>query len=210
MNIVFWGETRQCGTTANLIATVGALSAICPQRTSGIGRKSDFNAKKPEFHFYDGGSGITERKRRMLWHADLVAVNLSEDAACLERYVCTDSHLARRTMIFLGSYCGDAEANRAYLEWVYRIPREQVIVIPYNNEFHHAMLNKSGRMFVERELLAPANQKNERFVEAFGEAARFILRTEKQIAVEKEKKAYLIKEAQTTVQRKRRKELWNR
>lgn len=210
MNIVFWGETRQCGTTANLIATVGALSATCPQRTFGIGKDANTAAKKYEFHFYDGGSGLTERKRRMLWHADLVVVNLREDAACLERYVCTEWHLARRTLIFLGSYCGDAEANRAYLERVYRIPREQVIVIPYNNEFHHAMLNKSGRMFVERESLAPANQKNERFVGAFEEAAQFILRTEKQIAAEKERKAHLIREAQTTVQRKRRKELWNR
>lgn len=205
MNIVYWGETRQCGTTANLIATVGALSAMCPQRTARIGRGAGAATEKCEFHFYDGGSGLTERKRRMLWHADLVVVNLRADEESLERYVCTDWHLARRTVLLLGSYCGDAEANRAYLERVYRIPREQVIVIPYNNEFHHAMLNKSGRTFVEHEALAPANQKNERFIGAFGEAVQFILRTEKQIAAEKERKAYLIKEAQTTVQRKRRK-----
>lgn len=210
MNIVFWGETRQCGTTANLIATVGVMSAICPQKTTCIGKEANTTEGKPEFHFYDGGTGLTERKRRMLWNADLVVVNLREDTACLERYVCADWHLARRTLVLLGSYCGDAEANRAYLERVYRIPREQVIVIPYNNEFHHAMLNKSGRTFVERESLAPANQKNERFVGAFGEAVEFILRTQRQIAAEKERKAYLIREAQTTVQRKRRKKLWNR
>lgn len=210
MNIVFWGEARQCGTTANLIATVGALSAICPYRTSGIGRGAETVMDKYEFHFYDGGSALTERKRRMLRRADLVVVNLREETSCLERYVCMDWHLARRTLILLGSYCGDVKVSKAYLERVYRIPQEQVIVIPYNNEFHHAMLKNRGRTFVEHEAVAPANQKNERFVEAFKETVHFILRTERQIAAEKERKAYLVKEVQTTVRRQRRKELWNR
>lgn len=194
MNIVFWGEARQCGTTANLIATAAVLSELCPQKKVLIRSRRKAVREKADYCLFDCGTGITERNRRLLWKADVAVLNLRQDQMSAERFLGSHLHLARCAVVLLGSYFGEAETGRAYLERIYRIPTEQAGAVPYNSAFHQAMLCGRGSAFITHEYREPASRKNEQFIEEIERIARFILKTE----AESEKKSgkepeYLIK-----------------
>lgn len=206
MNIVFWGEARQSGTTANLIATAGVLSELCPQKKVVIRRRMERVREKADYVFFDCGTGLTERNRRMLWRADAVVMNLRQDEMNADHFLGSHLHLAKQPFVLLGSYFGEVEAGRKYLERIHRISSEQTGAIPYNSAFHQAMLCGRGSAFVKREYREPANACNEQFIEETERIARYILRAEAESARKRVlRAAYQVKEQPSTFHKTRRK-----
>lgn len=206
MNIVFWGEARQSGTTANLTATAAVLSELCPQKKIVIRRRMKTVRDEAGYIFFDCGTGLTEHSRQLLWQADAVVMNVRQDQVSDGRFLGSHLHLARDPYVLLGSCFGDAEAGRTYLERVHRILPEQAGAISYNSEFHQAMLCGKGITYVRHEYRSPANAKNEQFIGEVERIARFILRKEAQLSrLRGREPEYLIKEQPSTFHKARRK-----
>lgn len=206
MNIVFWGEKRQSGTTANLIATAAVLSELCPQKKVVIRRRMEKVREEADYVFFDCGTGLTARNKRMLWRADAVVMNLRQDQMSAEQFLGNYLHLARQPFVLLGSYFGEVEAGKGYLQRIHRISPEQTGTIPYNSAFHQAMLVGRGSAFIKREYREPVNSLNEQFIEETERIARYILRTEAESDRKRAlRQTHLVKEQPSTIHKTRRK-----
>lgn len=181
MNVVFWGEEHGSGTTAHMFAVAGMLAVMCPKMKIAIGASS--KEEQAAMHFYDCGTGLTRRKRRMLWHADLVVVSLKQESACIERFFQRDFHIAKNILFLLGGYASEAETGRAYLERVYRIEPERIGTVPFNNEFYLALLRGKSSSFIQREYWNSRSENNEQFIWELKKTAAYILGMTEKIRV---------------------------
>lgn len=161
MNIVFWGEEGRSGTTAHMLAVSVMLALRYPHIEPNA---VSLHKEQANYRILDCGTGLDMRKRRMLWHADLVVVNLKQEKACIENFFREHFHIAKNVMYLLdGSNC-EIGIDHAYLERMYRVEPEQMAVIPFNNEFYQALLQGKSADFIERENRMPRNLKNEEFI----------------------------------------------
>lgn len=183
MNIVFWGEEPHSGTTAHMLAAAGMLSAICPQAEIVIGRSP--HGSREVFHFYDCGTGRSRRIQHMLWHADMVFVNLRQERTCIERFFQEDFHIAKDMSFLLAGFDRAVGADRVFLERVYRVEPEKIGVISYNNGFYRAMQQGRSSSFIEREYRMPENADNEQFIRELWGIAGTILRKAEERKAEK-------------------------
>lgn len=179
MNVVFWGEERGSGTTAHMFAVAGMLAAMCPEMKIAIG--ASVEKERAAIRFYDCGTGLTGRKRRMLKHADLVVVSLRQESACMERFFQWDFHISGNILFLLGGYAGEREAGRAHLERLYRVEPERIGEIPFNNEFYLALLQGKSSSFIRREYRKSGNGTNELFIRELKKAAVCILRRAEEV-----------------------------
>lgn len=182
MNIVFWGEEHGCGTTAHMLAVAGMLSVLCPHVEVAIGALP--GSPRVAFHFYDGGTGLTLRRQRMLRAADLVVVNLKPERACVEDFFLEHSHIAKNKLILLGNYYKGTGVDCGYLEHFYRVEPERVGEIPYNGGFYQALLHRKADAFIRCEADNPNSLRNEQFLNELRRIAQLIL-TEKEMKVNK-------------------------
>lgn len=198
MKIVFWGETRQCGTTSNMLAVAGMLSVLYPVarievRTLGtaqygmslcteeeksflkafVDSKKISHPKKQAIHFsfLDCGSGKDKWHRELLKQADLVVVNLAQEEAALQEFFMYDIHIAPNILILLGKYYELSRYGREYLERFYRIDPETIGVIPRNSEFEMAADKGKIRHFVQTEGQLAEKKRNQ---ELFQELMHFV------------------------------------
>lgn len=173
MNIVFWGEEHDCGTTAHMFAVAGMLSALCPHAEIGIGAPQ--KGRRTAFHFYDGGTGLSARRVRMLRAADLVVVNLKPEEACVQQFFMEHSHIAKNKLILLSRYYEGAVVDCGYLEHFYRVEPERLGGIPYNNGFYQALRCRRTDDFIRGQYASPENLGNEQFLKELCRIAAVIL-----------------------------------
>lgn len=173
MNVVFWGEEHGSGTTAHMLAVAGMLAVMCPKMKIAVGTSP--KEEQAAIHFYDGGTGLTRRKRRMLWRADLVVVSLKQERNCMERFFQRDFHISENLFFLLDGYAGEVETGRIYLEQVYRIEPERIGAIPFNNEFYLALLRGESGLFIRRECRNHGNISNQQFIRELKRTAAYIM-----------------------------------
>ncbi|MCI8391524.1 MAG: hypothetical protein HFI35_12780 [Roseburia sp.] len=175
MNIAFWGEEHQSGTTAHMHAVMEILSVLCPQEKMTAG--GPLHGGENEFHFYDCGSGLGGRKRHVLWQSDLVIVSLRREKRCVDRFFMYDFHIAKKFVYLLGGvYIRPADVDRRYLECVYRVEPEDIIEIPFCNGFYHALSCGRGEAFLHRELAMPKSGESAALLRELKRAAFLIRR----------------------------------
>ena len=187
MRIAFWGEVHRCNTTTHMQAIADMLLAMCPDAwivtgalqdiVTGALQKIEVGA---EYCFLDCGTGLTARKRHMLFGADLVVVNLRQEHGCIRRFFEENPYMARlcmarETLFILGGYECEAGIESAYLERVYRVESERICVIPYNNEYHLALAQGKNRAFIEREY-REGTIRNEQFMNELQRIATWMIR----------------------------------
>lgn len=161
MNIVFWGEEGRSGTTAHMLAVAAMLAVRYPHMNPD---RISLYGEQQTYQVLDCGTGLNVKKRHMLWHADLVVVNLKQEKACIERFFREHYHVAKNVMYLLDGSDSDVGIDEDYLERVYRIESDQVAVIPFNNEYYQAFLAGKSASFIERENRMPRNLQNEEFI----------------------------------------------
>lgn len=213
MNIVFWSEEHDSGTTAHMHAVAGMLAVLCPEteiiwnhvpQAAGSAHRrknppqkteaADVGSRSPQkvgdahmrkyplqeaetgIHIYDCGTGLDRRKRHMLWHADLVVVNLRQERACIEHFFRENFHIATAMIFLLDARNCEVGVNRAYLEQIYRVEPEEIAVFPYSNGFYQAFLQERSDSFIRQTYRQPENVENEQFVKELRRISLLILR----------------------------------
>lgn len=193
MRIAFWGEVHRCNTTTHMQAIADMLSVMCPNAQIVIGTMQEIvtgvlqegvtgvlQKAEAEYCIFDCGTGLTVRKRHMLFGADLVVVNLRQEHGCIRRFFEENPYMARlcmarETLFILGGYECEAGIESAYLERVYRVESERICVIPYNNEYHLALAQGKNRAFIEREY-REGTIRNEQFMNELQRIVTWMIR----------------------------------
>lgn len=179
MNIAFWGEERESGTTTHMHAVAEVMSVLCPKEELTYGGM--LHGADQGIHFFDCGSGLNDRKRRVLWHADLVVVNLRRERRCVERFFMQDFHVSRNLTYLLGGCERGDGADRRYLERVFRVEPEHIGEVPFCNGFYHALQRNLGADFLQREMWSPGSCESEQLVREFARVARMIQRQTEEV-----------------------------
>lgn len=177
MLIAFWGESHRCNTTTHMHAVADVLSVMCPDAQIMAGTSRGTEA---EYCFLDCGTGLSAKKRHVLFHADLVVVNLRKEHACIRRFFEECPYMARvcmakETLFLLGGYEGETGIDSGYLERVYRVESERICVLPYSNEYHLALARGKNRAFIEREY-REGTVWNEQFMNELQRIATWMIR----------------------------------
>ena len=163
MNLVFWGKEHQSGTTANFVVVAAMLRMLYGD---GYVLKGRFLHSTHEvLAICDCGTGLTGRKRHFLRRADLVIVNLKASKACIDSFFqnafCLTSN---RVYVLTGYEC--EEKYVSYLMQNYRVERERIAWMPYNNVFQCAMERDSIETYIKKEWRQPSCLANEQFIDA--------------------------------------------
>lgn len=159
---------------------VGKRRTDGPEQSAGgvvAGDGADRENGVPEkLCFLDCGSGLDARTRRILKQSEIVVVNLRQEEKELHRFFLEEARFLPGSRILLGNYCGESRFDRTYLERVYRVEPERILVLSENTEFDYA--RACGRMagFVSRENRKPGSLRNQMFLEELKAISQSLLR----------------------------------
>lgn len=197
MKIVFWGMDMPCETTRNLNALIELLICEYPnfkirifrkKGSSGssrqLGKKErhisrDHNAhqgRKKEILFYDCGNQWNKAVRKQMQDADLVVINMPQRSDVWEKLAFDHLISSERVFFLIGRYFDAASFNRKKIEKIYRIDKDRLGIIPYNNEFCYAA--ERGRLSEFIRNGVGKNEKNRLFHEELKKTLQMILKGE--------------------------------
>lgn len=189
MKIAFWSEMRQSGTTSNMLAVAEMTARIFPESVVAVqrlsvpqGAKEKSNKKNvksqnrqpsktseketraADFYFLDCGTGLDEKKCRILKQMDVVVVNLRQDRKCLDDFFLRDRQWFPNYFAIISDFYGEHEQERCNLERRYRLKAETAAIISHNSAFACAKEAGKIRRFTREQWTAPTDFRNEQFV----------------------------------------------
>lgn len=195
MKIIFWGETAPFETTQNMYTMATLLAKRCPEhpvhmylpRNSGeeyynlyrghtriLRENRSFSATGEPFDFYDCGAKQKKEVYRQLKKTDLLVLNMPQKRQAWEWLLQQHMICYENVMYLLSGYQEQNVINRDFLSRMYRIEKQKIGLIPYNNEFAH--YTRQGKLvkFLERQ--TQANEKNSIFMQELQRTATLLLR----------------------------------
>ncbi len=139
-NLETLGEGLFCLTAGNR-----GLAELYPKETDGVLLQVIEQLEEVmDFTFIDCGRREDEWARELLRDADLVVVNLKQSTESFDRFFLHQVKLSKKCLYVIGNYQKESVYNRRNLERIYRIPENQLAVVPYNPEFQQAL--ERGRL----------------------------------------------------------------
>ena len=91
-----------------------------------------------------------DEAKELLRNAHLVVVNLEQDLRAFDRFYARYANLSANVLLMIGNYFEDGECEREYLLKKYRIPKEQLAVIPNNPEYEMACTNRCVERYLRK------------------------------------------------------------
>lgn len=175
MNIVFWGETHRCGTTANYTAMAGILPYLCPDRKIVCGSRQRERCEDSALFLWDAGACSPAGAKKLLQSADLVVVSFEpQDYRGMEQFFLCHMYLEKR-MVYLYTNCiGTPETD--VLNRVYRVDEGQIGIVLYNAAYDCALRRGRGSSFIAEEYVSAKSGRNQEFISGLVKAADRILR----------------------------------
>ncbi len=195
MKIIFWGETAPFETTQNMYTMAALIARTCAghpihvYRFRGVRQEyydlyreqaklfrahSSGETEGEALEFYDCGAKQDERVVRQMRQADLIVINMPQQRRAWEQLMERHMMCFENAVYLLGSYQSHGTMNRDFIACMYRIERQDIGLIPYNNEFVH--YTQQGRLtdFLERQ--QARNEKNRLFMQELLRTSTLLLR----------------------------------
>ncbi len=195
MKIIFWGETAPFEITQNMYTMAALMARSCAGhpvhmfRFRGI-RQDYYNLYREQakllrehsshgtageaLEFYDCGAKQDELVVRQMRQADLIVFNMPQQSRAWEQLLERHMMCFENAVYLLGSYQSHDVINRDFLACMYRIEKQDIGLIPYNNEFVH--FTQQGRLtdFLARQ--QDKNEKNRLFMQELLRTSTLLLR----------------------------------
>lgn len=201
--VVFWGAAPGNNTASNLAAVAGYLAyqagyQILIRQTAGAADsiKGFFSANVKEASgerelllqppkrmqngkrmlFIHCGRQTDERTRQLLRKADLVVVNLRQSAEAFDLFFLQYVRISAKCMYLVGSYQAEDTYHRKRLQQEYRIPPEQLGVIPFNPEFQFVCERGKLDKYMCREARFYLSENRRRFLKELNETVNRMIK----------------------------------
>lgn len=91
-----------------------------------------------------------DEARDLMHNAHLLVVNLKQEWRSFDQFYARYANLAANILLLIGNYYEDGKCDRAHLRKKYRIPEEQLAVIPNNSEYEMACARGSMERYIRR------------------------------------------------------------
>lgn len=111
----------------------------------------------------------TEKNRNLssgtiLSDADLIVVNLCQDAEALHEFFTEYPSLIERAVFLIGSYKPELPWNYQRIAYEYNIPTKQMAVIPFNMELRDAISRGRVLQYINHNIERPSLDENAYFI----------------------------------------------
>lgn len=100
--------------------------------------------------FINLANRMDDEAKELLRNAHLVVVNLGQDLRAFDRFYARYANLSANILLMIGNYFEDGECEREYLLRKYRIPKNQLAVIPNNPEYEMACNHRCVERYFRR------------------------------------------------------------
>lgn len=129
-----------------------------------------------ELVFLDCGPGTGSMFYEILKRADLVVVNLVQNQRVLNQFFLSNTDFREKTVYLLGRYDQQFPCNLNRIITKFRMPEEDIRVIPYNAGFQDAFLSGKCAQFLYKNAYGGFYEKNRLFSKELKAATDMILR----------------------------------
>ena len=141
---------------------------------NGAYQKSAGTGIGEELEFYDFGAKRDNKVFRQMREADVLVLNMPQESRAWEwlierRMVCYEN-----VLYLLSGYQLYNMVNREFIEHMYRIERQNIGLIPYNNEFVY--FTRQGKLAEFLETRYRGNEKNRLFMQELQRTVTLLLR----------------------------------
>lgn len=135
MRVAFIGAEPKVGTSANMALAVWGtfFHPFCRDGTGNV-----------PIQFLECKKNDVAKAQEKNLDCDLLAVNLSLNSSGLEELFLNKSFVQKNIIFLIGKYYHSQERDLERLSRWYRIPRERICPIPFNQRFRQAY--ESGRI----------------------------------------------------------------
>lgn len=136
--------------------------------------------------FIDTASHQNLSTKTILEESDLIVVNLCQNINILEDFILNYSSLISKAVFIISNYDSHAMLNSKRIAGFYQIPRENIIVMPYNISYQNAYTNGSVVEFISRNHSCLKESPNYIFIQSIRKAAYIIIKKAEQALKDKE------------------------
>lgn len=117
--------------------------------------------------------------KRLMYHADLVVINVKQEWKALEQYFAKYAHFSERILIVIGDYYEGGGCDKTQIEEKYHISRNVLAVIPYNPEYQEARRRHRIDHYLRQRDEAQWTVMKSRFLRTIDETAELLYETAK-------------------------------
>lgn len=129
-----------------------------------------------QISFIDTAGSNNLSTKVILEKAELVVVNLSQEPCIIEHFFENYSNLLSKSIFLLGGYNSNSAFNVTNIRRKYRIPKNQIGVIPYNIGYKDAIGQGCVVSFLSRNYQCEIQDENHYFMKELKNAANMIYR----------------------------------
>ena len=137
--------------------------------------------------FIDTESNQNLSTKQILYDADIVVVNLSQDPKDIYDFFENYTSLKEKAVYIIGRYQPEKRWTRNRICYEYKIPRNKVGVIPYNVDFNDALENGKLQHFLNYNYTGPVRLENDYFMRQCKKSAGVVLNMISEVRKKKEK-----------------------
>ncbi len=143
--------------------------------------------KAGDYVFIDTESNQNLSTKQILYDADIVVVNLSQNSKNIYDFFENYTSLREKAVYIVGKYQPEKRWNRKKICYEFNIPRNKIGVIPYNSEFSEALEYGKLQYFLNYNFTGPVRMENEYFMRQCKKSANIILNMISEVKKKKER-----------------------
>ena len=128
-----------------------------------------------DYVFIDTESNQNLSTKHILYDADIVVVNLSQDPKKIYDFFENYTSLKEKAVYIIGKYQPEKRWTRKRICYEYNVPRNKIGVIPYNVEFNDALINGKLQHFLNYNYTGNVRLENEYFMNQCKKSAVVVL-----------------------------------
>ena len=129
--------------------------------------------------FWDLSNGINNLSMRLLGKSDVIVVNINQNTKkqCIDEFlkIHFKKEMSKKVVYIVGRYDDNSKIKLSYIMDKYRIPACEIGVIPYNIEFHDALVEGRVVEFIMENLFVKEFDKNFEFMDKLCQTTSMIL-----------------------------------
>lgn len=140
-----------------------------------------------DYVFIDTESNQNLSTKQILYDADIVVVNLSQDPKNIYDFFENYTSLKEKAVYIIGKYQPEKRWTRKRICYEYNIPRNRIGVVPYNVEFNDALEHGKVQNFLNCNYAGNIRVENDYFMRQCRKSANVVLNMISEVKKNKEK-----------------------
>lgn len=127
-----------------------------------------------EYVFIDTESNQNLSTKQILFDADIVVVNLTQNAENIRDFFENYTSIREKAVYIVGKYRPNRKWTRKRISYEYNVPRNKIGIMPYNIDLEEALNCGKLQQYLNYNYAKPTNKENDYFIRQCKKSAKII------------------------------------